>query len=125
MTLEEDVENDLVLARFDGYVLNAPEDVERWSSEISERLARFGRKVDLLINLDGLRVSFAAGRAFGHARKKVLDEYSRHSFRFGGDDMTRLFVNTSSMITGAAGNAFSTREEALAALRKVRNASGA
>lgn len=111
-----DARNDVVTASFKDVVLQTAEDVERWRNEVEERLGKFGKKVDLLIDLTGLIVKFTAGRTFGQVRKDVLAKHTHRSFRYGGDEMTRLFVNTSGMITGAAANTFATREEALAAL---------
>jgi len=119
-----DVMNDVVTAHFENCVLDSADDALRWQSEVEESLARFGRKVDLLINLDGLIVRFAAGRAFGKARAEVLAKYSVHSFRYGGDATTRTFVNTSGMITGAEVNAYQSRDEALSALLELRRREG-
>lgn len=119
-----DVVHDVVTAHFENCVLESAEDAQRWQSEVEESLERFGRKVDLLINLDGLIVRFAAGRAFGKARAEVLAKYSIHSFRYGGDATTRTFINTSGMITGAEVNAFPSREDALAALLETRRREG-
>lgn len=119
-----DVVNDVVTAYFENCILETAEDAVRWQSEVEESLARFGRKVDLLINLDGLNVRFAAGRAFGKARAEVLAKFAIHSFRYGGDATTRTFVSTSGMITGAEVNAYQTREDALAALLETRRREG-
>lgn len=124
MEFHHDVENDVVTANFSGCVLETPADALRWQTEVESSLARFGRKVDLLINLDGLIVRMAAGRAFGRARAEVLEKYAIHSFRYGGDSTTRTFVSTSGMITGAEVNAFETREAAMTALMVLRRREG-
>lgn len=120
MFFDFDAKHDVVTASFKDVVLTSNEDVERWRREVEERLAGFKKKVDLLIDLSGLVVQFGAGRTFGQIRKEVLSQYTQRSFRYGGNEMTRLFVNTSGMITGAATNAYETREEALTALLKDR-----
>ena len=124
MEFHHDVSNDVVTAHFENCVLETADDALRWQAEVEKELARFGRKVDLLINLDGLIVRFAAGRAFGRARAEVLERFAIHSFRYGGDETTRTFVNTSGMITGAEVNAFSNREQAMAALLELRRREG-
>jgi len=124
MEFHHDVENDVVTAHFENCVLETPDDALLWQDEVGKELARFGRKVDLLINLDGLIVRFPAGRAFGRARAEVLERFAIHSFRYGGDEMTRTFVNTSGMITGAEVNAFANREDALSALLELRHREG-
>ncbi len=120
MFFDYDGKNDVVTATFKDVVLQTPDDVERWRRDVEERLAKFDRKVDLLVDLSGLVVKFTAGRVFGQIRTEVLARYTRRSYRFGGDEVTRMFVNTSGMIMGAATNTYPTREEALAALLAAR-----
>jgi hypothetical protein len=121
MEFHHDAQHDVVTAHFEACVLETPEDAVRWREEVEVCLARFQTKVDLLINLDGLNVKFAAGRAFGRERSAVLERFSNRSFRYGGDQTTRTFVSTSGMITGADVNAYATREEALQALLVARS----
>ena len=42
---------DAVHASFTNYVLEEKADVDRWEREVSQKLAGFGRKVDLLKNI--------------------------------------------------------------------------
>jgi hypothetical protein len=121
MFFDYDGKHDVVTATFKDVVLQNADDVERWRKDVEERLGRFNGKVDLLIDLTGLVVKFTAGRVFGQARTEVLARYTRRSFRYGGDETTRMFVNTSGMIMGAATNTYPTREEALAALLAARS----
>ncbi|MBZ4399324.1 hypothetical protein OWM54_22015 [Myxococcus sp. MISCRS1] len=124
MSFDYDAPNDVVTANFTDCVLVNEEDVLRWRREVEVHLARYAGsgKVDLLINLDGLVVKFTAGRVFGKERREVLERYTHRSYRFGGDEMTRMFVLTSGAINGAAVNHYLTRDEALAALKAEREA---
>ena len=119
---EHDVAHDALIAHFESVILVTAADAARWRAEVSQRLASYGRKVDLIINLEGLVVKVGAGSAFGRERAAVLQEFTRHSYRYGGDQLTRSFVNTSGMITGADTNHHATREAALQALLAVRAA---
>ncbi|MFP2960221.1 hypothetical protein ACLEPN_20945 [Myxococcus sp. 1LA] len=122
MSFEYDAQNDVVTAYFTDCVLVNEADVLRWRKEVEEHLSKYPSKVDLLINLDGLVVKFTAGRVFGKERREVLERYTHRSYRFGGDEMTQMFVLTSGAINGAAVNHYSTRDEALAALQAEREA---
>ncbi|WP_141588388.1 MULTISPECIES: hypothetical protein [unclassified Myxococcus] len=122
MSFEYDALNDVVTAYFTDCVLVSEADVLRWRKEVEEHLSKYPPKVDLLINLDGLVVKFTAGRVFGKERREVLERYTHRSYRFGGDEMTRMFVLTSGAINGAAVNHYATRDEALAALQAEREA---
>jgi hypothetical protein len=122
MSFEYDEQHDVVTATFEDCILNNALDVARWRTEVEGFLSRYPSKVDLLINLDGLVVKYTAGRVFGRERTEVLARYTQRSFRFGGDEMTRMFVSTSGVISGAAVNCFSSRAEALRALLADRAA---
>ncbi len=122
MRFEYDIQHDVVTAYFTDCVLVNEADVLRWRREVEQHLSKYPGKVDLLINLDGLVVKFTAGRVFGKERSEVLERFTHRSYRYGGDDMTRMFVLTSGAINGAAVNHYSTREEALAALQAEREA---
>ncbi|WIG94246.1 hypothetical protein [Myxococcus sp. SDU36] len=122
MSFEYDAQNDVVTAYFTDCLLTNEADVLRWRKEVEDHLSKYPSKVDLLINLDGLVVKFTAGRVFGKERRDVLERYTHRSYRFGGDEMTRMFVLTSGAINGAAVNHYATRDEALAALQAEREA---
>jgi hypothetical protein len=125
MIFDYDEVNDVVTATFQDCILNNSLDVARWRTEVEGHLSRYPSKVDLLINLDGLVVKYTAGRVFGRERTEVLARYTKRSFRFGGDEMTRMFVSTSGAISGAAVNVYASREDALRALLADRKAEAA
>lgn len=120
MSFDYDEAFDVVTATFEDCTLNNALDVARWRTEVEGYLSKYPSKVDLLINLDGLVVKYTAGRVFGRERTAVLARYTRRSFRFGGDEMTKMFVSTSGVINGAAVNVYRSREEALRALLAER-----
>jgi hypothetical protein len=122
MSFEYDPQNDVVQARFTRYLLVSAADVQQWRADLEEKLAQFGRKVDLLIDLDGLEVTFTAGRLFGQARREVLDRYTQRAYSYGGDEMTRMFLATSGVLHGHPVNQLQTRMQALLALLSDRDA---
>jgi hypothetical protein len=122
MSFDYDERHDVVTATFEDCILNNALDVARWRTEVEGHLSKYPSKVDLLINLDGLVVKYTAGRVFGRERTEVLSRYTKRSFRFGGDEMTKMFVSTSGVINGAAVNVYGSREEALKALLADRAA---
>ncbi|HLM48533.1 MAG TPA: hypothetical protein VK458_32005 [Myxococcaceae bacterium] len=122
MTFEYDEVHDVVTASFQDCILNNSLDVARWRTEVEGHLSRYPSKVDLLINLDGLVVKYTAGRVFGRERSQVLARFTKRSFRFGGDEMTKMFVATSGAINGAATNVYRSRQDALQALLADRKA---
>ncbi|WP_224368599.1 hypothetical protein [Hyalangium versicolor] len=122
MAVEYDPHNDVVHLRFTRYLLVSAYDVQVWKADIEEKLSPFGRKVDLLIDLDGLEVTFTAGRLFGQARREVLERYTQRACSYGGDEMTRMFLSTSGVLHGHPVNQHETRMQALMALLSDRDA---
>lgn len=112
---------DAVHASFNICVLETTEDVDRWEREVGQKLGTFGRKVDLIIDMNGLQVRAKAGSAFGAARARVLTKYAKHSVRYGGDRATRTSVLTSAVIHAVEANFHETKEEAIKALRALRS----
>lgn len=119
-----DEQYQFVEAFFDGCELRTLADVMAWRTGVERELARFGHKVELLINLDGLVVRPSAARAFGEHRSQVLSQFVNRSFRYGGDAATRTSVFTSSVFTGADANVYPSRSAALAALLEARRNDG-
>jgi len=122
MTFEYDPQNDVVLAHFSRCLLVSAADVQQWKADMEEKLSQFGRKVDLLIDLDGLEVTFTAGRLFGHARRDVQERFTQRAYCYGGDEMTRMFLSTSGVLHGHPVNQYETRVQALMALLSDRDA---
>lgn len=120
MSFAHDPLHDVVTATFTDCVLTTPADVARWRREVEQELGRFGKKIDLLINLDGLVVKPGASRSFGRERREVLAKYTIRSFRYGGDTQSRTSIFTSAVIDGAAANVYESRDQALAALLETR-----
>ena len=114
----------IIEAKFRGVVLHNAADVAEWASRVGKELSRFHEKVDLLIDLDGLKVLPSASRAFGEARARVLATYARHSARFGPDAWTATSVNTSRVLHGAEANIQPSRDAALAVLVELRAGRG-
>ncbi|RKI70319.1 hypothetical protein D7X55_10300 [Corallococcus sp. AB049A] len=120
MSFERDAEHDVVTAHFTDCILVTDEDVFRWRDEVEAQFAKFNGRVDLLINLDGLVVRHTAGRTFGKVRREVLERNTHRSYRYGGDEMTLMYIGTSGVINGAAVNHYPNREAALAAMLAER-----
>lgn len=51
-----DADNDIVDAAFRDVILENDDDVLCWRREVERRFQRYGRPVDLIINLDGLTI---------------------------------------------------------------------
>lgn len=112
---------DVVESFSDQIVLNSAADVDEWASHVSEALAQYGKKVWLLINLDGLVVRPTASASFGKRRAEVLQRFACASVRYGGDPWTLVSITTSAARHDTHGNVFPTRDEALRFLLALRD----
>lgn len=121
LNFEYDPQNDVVHARFTRCLLVSGADVQLWKADMEEKLSSFGRKVDLLIDLEGLEVTFTAGRLFGQARRELLERFTQRAYCYGGDEMTRMFLSTSGVLHGYPMNQYETRGQALMALLAERD----
>lgn len=117
-----DEKEGIVEALFSGFEMRTEGDVIRWRTAVERELSKFGRKVLLLINLDGLSVRPGAAKAFGNHRAEVLERFAIHSFRYGGDGSTKTTVFTTAVLAGAEANVYPTRAAALEALKSTLNA---
>lgn len=111
---------DVVEAKFFDVVLETTADVLRWRREVEQHLTPFGRRVDLLIDLDGLVVRPAASQFFGEQRSQVLMRFSIRSFRYNGSQSTLSSISQTARLYGAAANVHPNRASALAALLAER-----
>ncbi|MDY7226425.1 hypothetical protein [Hyalangium rubrum] len=122
MSFEYDPQHDLVRVQFSRCLLVNAQDVQNWRADVEEKLSIFGRKMDLLIDLDGLEVTFTAGRLFGQARREVLERFAGRAFFYGGDELTKMFLSTSGVLHGHPVHQSESRERAMLALLADREA---
>jgi hypothetical protein len=118
-----DALNDCVVAEFDEVILKDEADVGRWSTDVRAKLATFGRKVYLLIDLTGLIVKPGAAAPFGRERALILAQFTVHSYRYGGATSTKTAIFTSAVLHGADANVYLSRQKATEAMKKDREAS--
>lgn len=118
-----DALNDCVVAEFDEVILKDEADVKQWGVDVRAKLAAYGRKVYLLIDLTGLIVKPGAASAFGRERALVLAQYTIHSYRYGGATSTKTAIFTSAVLHGADANVYLSRQKATEAMKKDREGS--
>ena len=111
---------DVFEAKFVNVVLETNSDVLRWRREVEAQLKPAGRRVDLLIDLDGLVVKPSASRFFGEQRAQVLMLHTNRSFRYNGSRNTLSSISETAKLYGAAANVYPNRAAALAALLEER-----
>jgi hypothetical protein len=108
-----------------GAVGRTAESIAAWKRQVSAQLDRFGRKVPLLICVDGGVVSPSLAEQFGAAAKAILDRYATSFARYGTASGLRMISAVESMKRGYKPNLFNDRASALAFLKGDTAAPGA
>jgi hypothetical protein len=105
------------------WTLDTEEDVRLWVQEYHLYFGgRFGRKVDLILELSNFQVNPRVGALFGKKRAEILAEYTARSYRVKQGARVRTFMYTSSVLHGAPANEYPSIEGAIAALIAAREA---
>jgi hypothetical protein len=115
-----DPEFDVVNGRFNDVRLNTPADVERWRQESEAQYKAIGKRVDLLVDLDGLEVSASVRHEWTVARRYLADNYIGRIYRYNGKAWIRTHIYTGAVLEKAGGEIYATRDAALAALLRDR-----
>ena len=115
-----DPELEVANGRFVDVKLQTPADVERWKREAEEQYIAIGKRVDLLVDLDGLEVSASVRHAWTLARRYLADRYLGRIYRYNGKAWTRTLIYTGAVLDNAGGEVYATREAAVAALMADR-----
>jgi hypothetical protein len=122
LSFEYQAQHDIVHARFQRCLLVRAEDVHQWKADVEEKLAEFGRRVDLVMDLDGLEVTFTVGRLFGQARRELLERFALRAQCYGGEETMRRFLATSGGLPGRPVAHLETFDAALEAMQAEREA---
>src|SRR5262245_52240942 len=110
----------VVNARFTDVRLQTPADVERWRRESEAQYLAIGKRVDLLVDLDGLDVSAPVRPEWTVARRYLAEKYIGRIYRYNGKAWTRTHIYTGAVLEKAGGEVHATREAALEALHLDR-----
>ncbi|HXX68414.1 MAG TPA: hypothetical protein VEK07_14590 [Polyangiaceae bacterium] len=114
---------DAVVATVD-WSLETEEDVRSWYEEYRAYfVGRFRRKVDLILELSDFHVSPTVATLFGQYRARILDQFTKRSYRVNQRSRERTFMYTSAALHGAPANHFTSIDAAIAALLADREAS--
>ncbi len=118
-----DEENDIVIAT-PHWSIGSKEDCEIWYNQWVGFLAPFKRKMDAIMVLDDFYVKANYSVEWGHYRVKVLQEYTRFSYRINPNLTTGIFIKTSGARFNASTNEASSLEAAIKAIQNDRKAAG-
>jgi len=106
--------------------LETDEDVAAWRTQLmAEMEANVGfRRVYLLVDYAGFWVDPGVADAYGKVAEELRRRYAKDVFRYGvTDPLSAASARLQSMKRAHRSNVFRTREEAIAALNKLRDSS--
>lgn len=104
-------------------VIRSRENLEEWRGLLKKRCKVFGgKRVDLLIDMAGFRVSPAFAAKYGETAKAVAEEHTLSLIRYGStqDSPFRTTVRLQGVVQGYDPNVTSDREDALNRLAEIR-----
>jgi hypothetical protein len=109
------IEHDVVVIYVDWDLQNEA-DLPAWVDAYEQLFQQFQSKVDIIIDLSNFRVSPRMASHFGEARAKVLERYTRRSYRVNINPIAKAMMYTSNVLYGAAANDCPSMEAAIDAL---------
>ena len=120
---EYDQENDLVVAT-PRWVIETEADVALWHDQYVSYMQTFKRKMDMVIVLDHFEIKAAIGVAWGAARAKIHQQFTRFNYRVHATNRVKLFVNTSGARYNVATEEAATVEDAIEGILAARRTAG-
>ena len=102
--------------------VNAQAEVAAFAAAVERRFGQLKHRVHLFFDLSNLKVEAAQVEAFSEAKHALCERYSLSCWYFGGNLAERVMTRNDSTRRGQRPNLFKTRDEALAAFRRAREA---
>jgi hypothetical protein len=118
-----DTDNDIVIA-IPYWKIATEEDCRLWFQQWEDYLSKFGRKMDCIMVLDNFIVDSAVSTQWGECRAKIINTYTRFSYRVNSNLMTGIYIKTSGIIFNASSKEAKTLESAIAAIKEERKNAG-
>jgi hypothetical protein len=119
INFEYDPQKNILFTR-DDYDLNTEQDVDDFIAINLAQLEKLGRKVYVISRIDGLRVAAPVSEYYGRKARGVFEKHILGLVRYGEDPAARMTVRTASRKAQLESNIFNTREEAVAAVEKMK-----
>jgi len=116
-----DQSNDLIIAT-PHWTLESDADVAEWYSQYESYMQGYARKMDMVIVLDHFEIKPAIAVAWGLARAKIHQKFTRFNYRVHASNRVRLFVNTSGARYDVATEEAATVADAIEGILAARRA---
>jgi propionate CoA-transferase len=118
--VQHDPVEDLVYVNFEGLTLDTEADAEQLAVDLDERLAAFGRRVDVIVNYDNFELAPAARERFHAMVRHNVEHHLRSSTRYSSSAFFRRQLGEDFAEAELASSIYRSFEEARAGLVPAR-----
>jgi len=119
MEFSYDSENDIVIAT-PHWRIETKEDSEIWYNQWVDYMSKFDKKMDAIMILNDFYVKAAYSVEWSKYRAKILQEYTRFTYRINPELTTGIFIKTSGARYNVSTKEASSVEAAIEAIKKDR-----
>jgi hypothetical protein len=119
VTFEYDAASNILFA-VDDYEISSEADVVAFLGLYEAQLKRLAAKPYLVALIDGLLVSAKVDQFYGQRAKEVVERNILGFARYGSNAVSRMSVRTAALKASFEVNIFATREEAVAAIERMK-----
>jgi hypothetical protein len=123
IVFEQDKVNDIIIAR-PKWNIETKEECEIWYQQWSDYLTKFGRKIDIVVDLKDFKISPQLADIWGEFRAKLNNNFFRFSYRVNPELLTGIFIKTSGVRYQAATKEANSVESAIIAIKEERKKLG-
>ena len=120
---KHDTINDVVIA-IPKWNIQTKEDCEVWYKQWEDFLSKFNRKMDAIMVLNDFNVESGIAAEWGEYRAKLINNYTRFSYRVNPNLVTGIFIKTSGVRYNASSKEANSLESAIHAIKEDRKKSG-
>ena len=117
---DQDKLNHIIIAK-PKWNVETTEDCEIWYQQWADYLTKFGKKIDIVVDLNEFKVAAKIAETWGEYRAKLNNEFFRFSYRVNPELMTGIFIKTSGVRYHAATKEANSIESAIVAIKEERN----
>jgi hypothetical protein len=119
VTFEFDEKRNILFTE-DHFELNGPQDIDEFIKVNIDELERLGRRVYVISKIDDLHIRADVTDYYGQRARGVFEKYVIAFARYGENPLSRMSVRTSARKSKLESNIYNTRQEAIAAIEKLK-----
>jgi len=104
----------------DHWDVKTKQDVDEFFAEYTRKMSELGEKFWMVAHIDNLIIHAEIAEYYGEAARKATSDLLLGLARWGKDSAARMTVRTTAMKSKMPHNIYSTREEAVQAIEKMK-----